>query len=108
MSILTIGTSSTASGIIDLARKTTLPALIAWLSVCMIAAGWGPELTPSLRQWWGWMGLFGLTAAVGLELSARSRSLLKIRSQVKTTNLRIDRNMAGAEAHDGGSPELAK
>ena len=108
MNILTIGNSSTASGAIVLARKTTFPALIAWLSVCMIAASWGYELGPSLRQWWGWMGLFGLTAAVGLELTERSRMLLKIRSQVKTTNLRIDRNMAGAEAHLVGDSELEK
>jgi hypothetical protein len=95
-----------ASESIVLARKTTLPALIAWLSVCLIAASWGSELGPSLCQSWGWTGLFGLTAAVGLELTERSRLLLKVRSQVKTTNQRIDRTIADA-AHVG-DPELAK
>jgi hypothetical protein len=103
MNVLTIGNSATTPGIIVLARKTTVPGLIAWVSVCMIAACWGPELNPALRQWWGWMGLFGLSAAVGLEIAERSRLLLKTRSQVKTTNLRINRNIA-----DVGNPELAK
>jgi hypothetical protein len=106
MNVLTIGDSMTASESIVLARKTTLPALIAWLSVCMIAASWGPELGPSLCESWGWTGLFGLTAAVGLELTERSRLLLKIRSQVNTTNQRIDRTIA--DAAFVGDPQLAK
>ena len=108
MKLLTIGDSMTASESVVPARKATLPELTAWLSVCLIAAGWGSELGPSLCQWWGWTGLFGLTAAVGLQLTERSRSLLKVRSQVKTTILRIDRHIGDVEAHSVGNPVLAK
>jgi hypothetical protein len=45
--------------------------LMAWLSVCVLAAAWGPALTPEGRVTWTSFGLLGLVAALGLDVIAR-------------------------------------
>ena len=89
-----------------LARTTSYAALIAWLSVCILVACWGPQLDPLLRQRWAWAGPFGLAAAVGLELSDRTRALIKKRSLEKTTNRRIG-YVTDAVLHQDGHSEFA-
>ena len=49
------------------------PSLVAWLSLCILAAAWGRLLPPMARFAFLNMGSFGIVAAVGLELAARSR-----------------------------------
>ena len=53
--------------------KSRLVELIAWLSVCLLVAAWGPTLNAGLRHVWSIFGLFGLVAASGLEAVQRVR-----------------------------------
>ncbi|MCE9553545.1 MAG: hypothetical protein K8T91_09250 [Planctomycetes bacterium] len=53
--------------------RASVTAMIAWLSVCLLAAAWGPTLAPEGRFAWSSFGLFGLVAALGLDAIARVR-----------------------------------
>jgi len=47
-------------------RLVSVPSLIAWLSLCMLAAAWGRTLDVRWQEFWAQVGAFGLAAAVGL------------------------------------------
>ena len=66
--------------------KTRLVELIAWLSVCLLAAAWGPTMDEGLRHTWSIFGLLGLVASAGLEAVQRAR-LLKERQQKRKQSL---------------------
>lgn len=66
--------------------KTRLVELIAWLSVCLLAAAWGPTMDDGVRHTWSIFGLFGLVASAGLEAVQRVR-LLKERQQERKQSL---------------------
>ena len=74
------------------ARATSV--LIAWLSVCMLAAAWGakmgPEWVASWRQW----GAFGLSAAVGLNIADRMRAAKRRRQAEATAQQVIERRIS--------------
>jgi hypothetical protein len=57
------------------ARRLSAPGLIAWLSVCLLAAAWGRTLSAAWQALWAEMGAFGLAAAVGLEAMHHVRAL---------------------------------
>ena len=75
-------------------ETSTLPKLIAWLSICLLSAAWGHALAPSLRTVWAEIGLFGLSASVGLGVLEKSRWLLKERQERAAYQLRADRYLA--------------
>ena len=77
----------------SLAERRSLPALIGWLSLCMLSAGYGPQLPTYIRQTWIVMGLFGLAAAMGLNVAARARHIYRKRLHRKTTERRVDFNL---------------
>lgn len=52
-----------------------LVELIGWLSLCLLAAAWGPNMDTGWRQVWGIFGVFGLVSAAGLEAVQRVRLL---------------------------------
>lgn len=56
--------------------RITFLGLIAWVSICLLTAGWGQLETGHVRIL-SFAGLFGLIAAVGLSESLRSESSLK-------------------------------
>jgi hypothetical protein len=91
-----------------LARKSSLRSLIAWLSVCLLTAGWGAKLDSSVREQWARVGSFGLAAAVGLEVAARTRRLLKMRAQQNATNRRITRNVDDVAAQSASLAQLGE
>jgi hypothetical protein len=78
----------------DFAARNSLPAMIAWLSLCLIAAGWGPLADAQLRAMWAQIGLFGLTAALALDLAKRARSAVRAHVNRKVASRRIERNFA--------------
>jgi hypothetical protein len=72
--------------------RGSLPSLIGWLSVCLLAAVWGPELNPWLRQVWSILGSFGLVAAFSLEIAERTRTGLSKRARQKAAERRMERS----------------
>jgi hypothetical protein len=48
--------------------------MMAWLSVCILAAAWGKSLNESLQAQWSTLGLYGLVASVGLGLLEKGRN----------------------------------
>src|SRR5262245_12836282 len=64
--------------------RAAVTTLIAWLSVCLLAAAWGPELSHNHRMAWSSFGLLGLVAAVGLEGISRVRRLRREQSRQQT------------------------
>ena len=70
---------------------SSLPKLIAWLSLCLLSAAWGHALAPDLRTVWAEIGLFGLSASVGLGILEKSRLLLKERQERAAYQLRAER-----------------
>jgi diguanylate cyclase (GGDEF)-like protein len=65
--------------------------LIAWVSVCLIVAGFGPPLGPMFAKLWACTGLLGLASAVGLAVRVkremrRQRELLKCYMAEATTD----------------------
>ena len=55
-------------------QRSWISSSIAWLSVSIIAAAWGNQLLPD--EWqniWGGIGVFGLTAALGLASIAAAK-----------------------------------
>ena len=53
-------------------RSHSGPSLIAWLSLCLLAAAWGRTLDANLQRVWAEVGAFGLATAVGLEAVHRA------------------------------------
>lgn len=54
--------------------------LIAWLSLCLLAAAWCPMLDDGCRMFWAHGGLFGLIAAIGLESAENGRVVRRLLS----------------------------
>src|ERR1700722_8392617 len=79
--------------------KSSILSLIAWLSVCLLATAWGPRLDASLRDRSAAVGALGLAAAVGLEVTGRTRGHMKKRSQQKAASRRLARNLVNVAAH---------
>lgn len=62
-----VSTSDLADSNVD----TGLCRLIAWLSVCVLAAAWGSSLDEAWRPIWRLIGVFGLVSAFGLSTAQR-------------------------------------
>jgi len=84
----------------------SLSGLIGWLSVCLLAAGWGPEAHPAVRYLWGTAGLFGLVSAVGLEVAHRARTAPLQRKQRREAVKRAEKSLAKITAHKTAIEEV--
>jgi hypothetical protein len=82
-------------------RTASVPNLIAWLSLCLLAAAWGRQLDKRLQDLWGQVGAFGLTAAVGLASLEKTRS--RQQEQVREQSLRLHFDDKLAELNDHNS-----
>ena len=90
-------------------RKSSLRSLIAWLSLCLLTAGWGAKLDSAIQDQWARVGTFGLAAAVGLEIAAkRARRLLKMRAQQDANNRRVTRNVDDVAAQSTSMAQLGE
>jgi hypothetical protein len=56
------------------AQSTPLTRLIAYLSVCMLAAAFGAVIGPAWSRWWAIFGAFGLVSSTGLDALHQSRT----------------------------------
>ncbi|WP_417850449.1 GGDEF domain-containing protein [Thalassoglobus sp.] len=78
-------------------RETTsrmiFVAVSAWLSICLLLAGWMPELDSTFRPLWLISGLVGLVSSVGLselikaDIRAQERLLKEYRQAAMTDGL---------------------
>ena len=66
------------------------PNLIAWLSLCLLAAAWGRTLDDRLQIAWSEIGTFGLIAAVGLEAIHRTRAVREQRARERAARKRME------------------
>ncbi|HEY2827061.1 MAG TPA: hypothetical protein VGJ04_05620 [Pirellulales bacterium] len=55
-------------------RQVSIPSLIGWLSLCMLAATWGRTIDPQWQGLWAKAGTVGLIAAVMLERTEKLRN----------------------------------
>lgn len=88
-------------------RPASVPSLIAWLSIGMIIAAWGPTFEPSLREIWVYVGLAGLVSAVGLDTVRRVHARSKRRRQQTSILRRVQRELsrpASDPDSDGATP----
>jgi hypothetical protein len=75
------------------AKSAPLTRLIAYLSLCMLAAAFGAMLGPAWSRWWAIFGTFGLASAVGLDLLGRSRARLAEHARKKQLALAAQRKL---------------
>jgi hypothetical protein len=68
--------------------------LIAWLSVCVLAAAWGSNLNPDWRPLWREVGAFGLVSAVGLSAARQMRAVFRRRSEQRSVEAQLTRRLA--------------
>jgi hypothetical protein len=87
------------------ADRKSLRSTIAWLSICLLAAGWGPMCDPEVRRLWAIFGAFGLSAALGLDVVQRARAVFRRRDQRNLVQQRIRRNLETMVAQ-GDSPTV--
>lgn len=64
-------------------QARTLPVAIAWISLYLLALSWTPFVPVSVKSIWGYAGLFGLTASLGLT----SRAIRTLRRQALVDSL---------------------
>ena len=87
-------------------EQRSLTSLIGWLSLCLLAAGWGVQLDSTVRQLWANFGLFGLASAIGLEVVQRTRRVHRRRKQRRTTDRRIGQNLTKLAAANATIKQL--
>jgi diguanylate cyclase len=56
-----------------LSQRLSFLALVAWISLCLVIAGWMTQMDPTLRRLWASAGLVGLASALGLAASVKSQ-----------------------------------
>ena len=77
----------------DVAKPAPLTHLIAYLSVCMLAAAFGAMVGHTWCRWWLIFGTFGLVSAVGLDVLNRSRTRWADCTRRKRLTLKAERSL---------------
>ena len=77
----------------DAVKCASLPQLIAYLSLCMLAAGFGAMVGPVWSREWMIFGTFGLASAVGLDALGRSRARLAKNRRSTQLTLKAQRKL---------------
>jgi hypothetical protein len=80
-------------------RVLSIPSLIGWLSVCLLAAALGRSLDAQWQVIWAEMGAFGLAAAVGLGSLERIRQARLQRSRDQALKARFECGLARLNQH---------
>jgi hypothetical protein len=80
-------------------RSTSLPALIGWLSACLLAAAVGKALDDRWQTIWMQMGAFGLVAAVGLGALEKARASRAQSSRDRLVQSRLERGLIRFNQH---------
>jgi hypothetical protein len=80
-------------------KTTSIPTLIAWLSVCLLAASWGHTLDDQWQTIWAEIGAFGLTSAVGLGAIEKVRLAQADRVHNRELQARVESGLARLNEH---------
>lgn len=80
-------------------RVVSLPSLIGWLSVCMLAGAFGRSLDAFWQHVWAQAGAFGLAAAVGLGSIERFRQSRQQNTRDKMQKARVECGLARLTQH---------
>jgi hypothetical protein len=80
-------------------KTTSIPTLIAWLSVCLLAASWGHTLDDQWQAIWAEIGAFGLTSAVGLGAIEKVRLAQADRVHNRVLQARVECGLARLNEH---------
>jgi hypothetical protein len=75
-------------------RTVSIPSLIGWLSLCVLAAAWGHTLDDQWQPIWAQLGAFGLVAAVALGRLEAARSARKRWKHFQAVQTRLERRVA--------------
>lgn len=78
----------------DESVDSNLCKMIAWLSVCVLAAAWGSNLDPEWRPAWRLAGLFGLVSAVGLSVARRAHAKYRHHCAQRSVESQLTRRLA--------------
>jgi hypothetical protein len=96
-------------------RKVNVPGLIAWISLCLLAAAWGRTLDVQWQHLWAELGAFGLAAALGLEtiqqIRNRCASALRdsaARSRAEQSLSRLNEASAALDSVNSGVRRLTQ
>ncbi|MGD9721986.1 MAG: hypothetical protein AB7O59_10265 [Pirellulales bacterium] len=87
-------------------RGGSITHLIAWLSVCLLAAATGSALDPEWRPLWAQMGAFGLASAVGLSVVAKMRTARRRQALEDAKRSTLERRMEAVVSQFEPSPSL--
>ncbi len=77
----------------------SVPTLIAWLSVCLLAAAAGHALDQRWQPLWARIGAFGLAAAVGLSTVESARDVRERRRHERRMRARAEGGLARVNQH---------
>jgi hypothetical protein len=84
------------------AHSAPLTRLIAYFSLCMLAAAFGGMVGPAWSRWWAILGTFGLASAVGLDVLNRSRARQADQARRRQLSLqaeqKLDEMLGGMES----------
>jgi len=80
-------------------RTVSVPSLIGWLSLCLLAAAWGRQLDERWCQIWTESGTFGLAAAVGLGSLEKTRQSRIKRKHDKALEIRFESGLDRVSQH---------
>lgn len=83
----------------DEAKLSSLPNLIAWLGLCLMSASWGRFMPAALQAVWGYVGLFGLAAGLGLDVVEQARLAQEEREQRRVLQLHQEQMLAKFVPH---------
>lgn len=78
---------------------TSIPTLIAWLSLCLLAAAFGHALDAQWQIIWAEAGAFGLAAAVGLGALEKTRAARAERVYNRVMRTRAECGLARLNEH---------
>lgn len=71
----------------------SLATIIGWVSTCLLAGGASTLFDEGSRMMWMSWGCFGITAAIGLDISARVRERMRMGELKVIANRRYERDM---------------
>lgn len=77
----------------DAVKPEQFTRMIAYLSLCMLAAAFGAMLGPAWSYWWAVFGAFGLVSAIGLDVLSDSRTRWAAHARRERSAMRAERKL---------------